>query len=286
MGAHPYQGRKAVLATMHGKQAAIAPSLKSTPGLELVVPDGLDTDSLGTFAGEIKRPGDMMETAIAKARLGMQLSGLPLGIASEGSFGPHPQVPFLAAGVELLVLIDDERGLVISEQQLFADTNHAHASGRSPAGVAGFLDSVGFPGHAVIVRPDMPGGCDAPIMKGIRDRDELEHAMSRCSACSQNGLALVQTDMRAHMNPGRMQAIATLAGSFAGRISALCPACDSPGFGRSQSIAGLPCSWCGEPSTMVRWIIESCPACNHQLRLPRPDGLANADPMHCLSCNP
>ncbi len=50
----------------------------------------------------------MLETAVAKARLGMRQLGLPHGIASEGSFGPHPLVPFLAASTELIVLVDDD----------------------------------------------------------------------------------------------------------------------------------------------------------------------------------
>jgi len=275
-----------VLATMHGKQQAIAPALREQPGLEVTLPEGLDTDRLGTFSGEVERQGNMLDTAIAKARMGMELTGLKLGIASEGSFGPHPQVPFMAAGVELLVLVDDELGLVITEQQVFADTNYAHATGRSATDLSAFAETAGFPDHALIVRPNQPADGCGLIHKGIRRHDELEKAVSGCAAASADGLALVQTDMRAHVNPGRMTAIAILASRFASRIATLCPACTSPGYGPSDSISGLPCEWCGEPSTLVRWIIHRCPACRHEARLPRPDGLLKSDPMHCLSCNP
>ena len=271
---------------MHGKHQAIAPALHERPGLEVIVPENLDTDRLGTFSGEVERPGTMLETAIAKARLGMELAGLKIGIASEGSFGPHPQVPFMAAGVELIVLVDDERDLVVSEQQVFADTNYSHATGKSLPEVAGFAETAGFPDHALIVRPNAPADAHWPIHKGIRHHHRLEEAIAQCAASSIDGLALIQTDMRAHMNPGRMAAIASLAARFAQRLSTLCPACSSPGYGPSQSIPGLPCEWCGEPSTMVRWIIHSCPACGHEAQLPRPDGLLKSDPMHCLACNP
>jgi hypothetical protein len=103
----PYAGRRIALATMHGKDSAIAPPLRLRVGADLVVPVGLDTDALGTFTGEIERKGTMREVAIAKARLGMVATGLQLGLASEGSYGPHSSVPFMAAGVELLALVDD-----------------------------------------------------------------------------------------------------------------------------------------------------------------------------------
>ena len=70
-----YAGRTAILATMHGKERAVAPALLETPGLTVTVAAGIDTDRLGTFTGEIDRPGDMLETARRKARLGMETTG-------------------------------------------------------------------------------------------------------------------------------------------------------------------------------------------------------------------
>ena len=60
--------------------------------------------------------GTITETALAKARLGMAAASATIGIASEGSYGPHPHMPFVAAGIEVMVLIDDERGIVVREQ--------------------------------------------------------------------------------------------------------------------------------------------------------------------------
>jgi hypothetical protein len=45
----------------------------------------------------------------------MVATGLPIGIASEGSYGPHPHVPLMARGIGLMVLVDDTRGIVASE---------------------------------------------------------------------------------------------------------------------------------------------------------------------------
>ena len=74
---------------MHRKEEAIAPALMSALGLLVEPTAGLDTDQLGTFSGEIPRSGTMLEVAVRKARLGMSVMGLPLGLASEGTFGPR-----------------------------------------------------------------------------------------------------------------------------------------------------------------------------------------------------
>ncbi|MBM3504468.1 MAG: hypothetical protein FJX65_11400 [Alphaproteobacteria bacterium] len=63
-----YRQRRAVLATMHGKERVFARPLRVALGLELVVPEGLDTDRLGTFSGEVERVGSPWEVAIRKAR--------------------------------------------------------------------------------------------------------------------------------------------------------------------------------------------------------------------------
>ena len=123
---HPYKRARAALATMHGKGAVIGPALEFLLGMEIVVPPSIDTDTFGTFTGEIPRSGFMRDAALHKARLGMRLTGINVGIASEGSFGPHPAIPFIAAARELLVLIDDERNIIITEHIITERTNFDH----------------------------------------------------------------------------------------------------------------------------------------------------------------
>ncbi len=139
---------------MHGKEKAIAPAFADRLGL-LVRPAGaLDTDALGTFTGEIPRQGTMLEVAVRKAQLGMETSRLPLGLASKGTFGPHPAVPFFPAGMELLVFVDDERGLIVHESLVAEATNFAHLVAVPGATLDAFLDQIGFPAHGLIVRPN------------------------------------------------------------------------------------------------------------------------------------
>ena len=58
------------------------------PACRVVVAAEVDTDRLGTFTGEVERPGPPRETALMKARLGQRATGLPRALASEGVFGP------------------------------------------------------------------------------------------------------------------------------------------------------------------------------------------------------
>lgn len=282
----PYAGVRAVLATMHGKEAAIAPVLFHRLGLVVDTAPALDTDVLGTFTGEIPRVGNIRDAAIAKARLGMTATGWPIGIASEGSYGPHPHIPFMAAGVELLVLVDDTRSIVVSEHLVEDLPVYEHVFAESIDDLRGFLDRIKFPDHAVIVKPADSGIGEGSVKKGIRTTDDLASAIVQCSACSRDGKALIQTDMRAHMNATRMASLSRLASAFARRIATPCPACAMPGYGRVGTEIGLPCEDCGTPSIMARHRIFGCSTCEHSEKRPRPDGRTHAGPGCCPRCNP
>jgi hypothetical protein len=284
--AGPYAGRVAVLATMHAKHEAIAGPLAERLGLRVTVPADLDTDRLGTFTGEVPRAGTIEETAVAKARLGMAAAGVPLGLASEGSFGPHPAVPFVAAGIELLVLVDDERGIVLREQDLDERPCYHHAVAADADGLEDFLERAAFPGHALIVRPNEPREPGEGIFKGIREHDALAAAVAEAARRSADARAFVQNDMRAHMNPTRMASLERLAHRFAERAASLCPACAAPGYGAVGVEEGLPCAWCGGPTHLVRHRILGCVACDRVEQVAREDGLAEADAGNCPRCNP
>jgi hypothetical protein len=271
---------------MHVKNLAIEPAMRIRLGAELIVPAGIDTDALGTFSGEIPRNGTMREVAIAKARMGMVATGLRLGLASEGTYGPHPSIPFAAAGTELLVLVDDELGVVVAESLIDETPVFSQATGASPDDVEQFLGLIAFPLHAVIVGPNEPGNTRGLPVKGIREREALDRAMKAAAAGSPDGLARVQTDMRAHMNPTRMATLGRLANKLADRLKVSCPACAAPGCGVTGVVNGLPCGWCEEPTSLVREQIFGCVRCEWREARPRPDGLTLAGPESCLHCNP
>jgi hypothetical protein len=283
-GRHPYHGRRAAIGTMHAKERVIAPALSRCLGLIVECAEGIDTDALGTFTGEIPRAGDMVEAARAKARLAMARSSVAMGIGSEGAFGPHPVVPFLASGIELIALVDAENDYEIVVQRR-TRTNYDSIIAGAGENIAPFLARIGFPDHAVIVRPE--GRSDAVgLVKGLTDQKSLDRAISAAAALSRTGRATVQTDMRAHLNPTRMKTIAFVARALALRAARLCPVCRAPGFGIREALRGLACADCGAPTRRVRAEIHGCLKCGFRcVKRERPASL-RAEAMWCDACNP
>jgi len=278
-----YEGRQAVLATKHGKERVIGPALAATAGLRVIVAPEIDTDQLGTFTGEVERPGPAFDVAVAKARLGMERSGLRIGIASEGSFGPHLAAPFISAGLELIVCVDDELGITVHEELLTEVTNAAHLDVRPDDPLDPWLARVGFPEHALIVQPRDGQG---RAVKGIADRSELRRQIRDAAGASGDGMARIETDLRADRNPTRMRAIGEVAERLGRRLAATCPSCASPGFGVEELIPGLPCGACAWPTDRTLAVRRSCPHCPYERDEPRPDGRTTADPGTCARCNP
>ena len=260
---HPFNGRRAAIATMHCKESAVGPVLARWFGLEVERAEGVDTDALGTFTGEIARAGDMLEAARAKALQAIRRTGATIGLGSEGAFGPHPFIPFLASGIELIVLVDAESNHEISVQRR-TRTNYDFTAVKPEHDFSDFLSRIGFPLHAVIVRPEES---DDPfvVQKGVADIRTLQSAVAIMIAQSKSGRALVQTDMRAHLNPTRMKTIAFVAKALALRAARLCPACRLPGFGLVDVARGLRCSNCGAPTQLVLAEIHGCRKCGHKI---------------------
>lgn len=281
--APPYAGRRAALATMHGKERVLARPLRAGIGVELVVPAELDTDAFGSFTGEVARRAGPRATCVAKARAGMAALGLPLGLASEATFGPHPVLGFAPYHEELLAFVDDALGLEVVERLATMRTNFAHttSAGALPEP---FLERVGFPRHALVVRPNRGGG--SLLEKGVDDPDRLAAAIARAAAASGDGHARLETDMRAHVNPYRQRVLRRLSGALSRRLRTPCPACGAPGWGPEGHEPGLPCETCGTPTRLPwreRW---ACGACAHGELRPRADGVVTAEPMVCPHCNP
>lgn len=277
-----FAGRVAVLATMHRKEAAIAPPLEAHLGVRVTVPPAFDTDVFGTFTGDVKRPADQITTARLKAAAALRQTGESLAIASEGSFGPHPQMPFVACDRELVLLIDRQHQLEIVGECLSTDTNYRSQRVHSPAEALAFAESVGFPQHGLVVKD---GESDRILAKGITDQDvllaQVEQALNQSPRHAQ-----IETDMRALYNPTRMAVIAQAAEELVRAIAQGCPDCSCPGFGLVKQFPGLPCSLCGTPTLLTLARLYRCQRCQFEQRLPGDHGLSAADPGHCPYCNP
>jgi hypothetical protein len=279
----PYAQALIALATRHGKEQALALPLRWGLGAELKLAD-VETDQLGTFSGEIQRIDDALVTCRAKAQMGMVATGLSLGVASEASFGPHPTVPMLAVGQELLLFLDQERDLCVVEQQLDWCTNFSHTLLEPDGQLDSWLVQVHFPSHAVIARPSTPQS--GLLFKGLHTAAALEQAIALCRAADPKGCVWLETDMRAHCNPTRMRSIRRLGVSLVRRLRTPCPECGSPGWGLVDTLPGLPCRDCGTATALTHHEIWGCPQCHARRELPRRDGRRDADPGQCPWCNP
>lgn len=280
-----YFDRKACLATKHGKEKVVGRPFQQALGLKVLVPPDLDTDALGTFSPEIPRLGRPLEVCLQKARLGMVASGLPFGIANEGSFGPHPYVPFIPSDLEIITFVDDERGFAIHEMLFSEKTNYAQREVRTLAELGDWLREVRFPSHGLIVRPKS-NRPKIEVEKGIVTLERLQATVERAMAHSEEATALVETDMRAHFNPTRMRLIRRLAFKMARRLATSCPICQAPGWGMTGQSTGLPCEVCHTPTEMILSEVFTCTGCAHREERPRHDRLTTAPAGHCPYCNP
>ncbi len=298
-GQSRYSGRQVILTTKHKKAEALALPLKAGLGLLLDSVE-VDTDLLGTFTGEIEREGTPIQTAIKKARLGMSNTGTKLGLANEGSFGPHPYIPFIPGCHEVIVFIDDELEIEVAESIVSANTNYDYIDAQSIEEIEEFLARVKFPSHGLIVRPNKCNAnlfnkvsriftnksADATIQKGIQHKDELSAAILSCKEFSDDGLAHIETDMRAHMNPTRLRVLRALGIKLARRLRSTCPDCQCPGFGMTGVEGALPCEECGYPSDSHASEIHSCVKCHLSQTHARKDGITHGEAMFCQRCNP
>lgn len=277
-------GTSAALATRHGKEQVIAPGLEVV-GLCVVVA-AIDTDAFGTFSGEVPRRASPLEVARRKARAGMTALGLSVGLASEGSFGPHPALPLLTADRELVVLVDDRLGVTLWEEVLSTDTVAASLVLSATADRRDELDAfcarVGFPDQALICRPaGAPNR--AGLTKAIRTGEELRVGIARAAQHATDNQVLIEVDLRAHLSPSRRIVIAEAARRLGARLAQRCPSCRAPGFGIEHLEQGLACSRCRRPSEEAAFRVERCPLCRFEQRI----ALAGfADPARCAWCNP
>lgn len=275
-----YHKQQLLLASKHQKEQVIAPVFKHYLDAELLVAT-FDTDQLGTFTGEIPRPATSKETCVLKARQAGLACNHDYVIASEGSFGPHPQIPFLAVAHEIMLLLDLKRQLVIVEEEISTKTNYQTLIIDKNHNLSDFFKKVQFPSHALCLQT---ADQTQVIAKGIQTHKDLEHFLQHGFAISAQ--LLISSDMRAMMNPLRMQNLASLSEKLAQRILNTCPKCKLPGFGQIGVGGQLPCESCHQESALHALEVLGCIQCEYQTTRTRSDGKTSIPPQFCQYCNP
>jgi hypothetical protein len=277
-----FENRKLVIATKHRKEKVVAPLLEKELGVKCFVDENFDTDTLGTFTGETARKLNPLDTAREKCLIAMQLNNCDMGVASEGSFGPHPSVFFMNADDEFLIFIDLKNQLEIVVRELSTDTNFNGQEISTEEELTEFARSAGFPAHGLILRPSKDNLSE--IYKGITDPEDLKQIFQLLQ--SKYNSVYAETDMRAMFNPTRMKVIEKAAVKLIEKIKSTCPQCHTPGFGITEAKKGLECSLCGMPTNSTLSHVYVCLKCNYTKEAMYPHNKSSEDPMYCDYCNP
>lgn len=277
-----FSRRQFIIATKHEKEKVIAPHLKAVFEAESILVPEFDTDLFGTFTGEIERKSDPFETARLKCLKAMELSGCDIGISSEGSFGPHPQLFFAPADFEVLYLFDKKNGIEITAQKISTKTNFNVSEISSFDEVIEFAKTAKFPEHGLILRKSKNNKED--VFKDITNFDQLRETTHLLLAKYPS--AYIETDMRAMRNPDRMMVIGQTMEDLLKKMNSLCPECHRPGFSVTASETGLTCSDCGMPTKSTLAHVYQCSGCNYLENKQYPNGNFHEDSMYCDFCNP
>jgi hypothetical protein len=276
-----YTHESMFIATRHNKEQVIAPIFQQVFDAKPFVSSFIDTNQFGTFTKEIERKDDPVKTLRKKCTYGNQLSACPYVIASEGSFGAHPAIPFANSNEEIVMFKDFKNDLEIIGRYLSIKTNLFDGQINTMEELEEAIAKINFPSHGLIVK-DIEQ--EEVILKNINDHEQVQRFVR---ACLKSGHKLsVSSDMRAVNNPTRMQNIEKATQSLVENMRSYCPSCDSPGFVVKEMKPGLPCSSCGIPTRSILTAIKLCQKCNNKEELKYPNSKQFENPMYCDFCNP
>lgn len=248
---------------------------------EIIHTDTFDTDELGTFTRDKARYGNQLDAARRKARIGMEITGLKYGIASEGSFISDPFIGLLPWNHEIIIFIDDILGIEIIGSSKSAAVSR-QSKIRNWKELAKFARLNKFPTHHLVLRPDDE---NHPVFqKGISNRIILEESFNQAMKLSKTKKVYVEHDLRAHANPTRMKNIANATTDLIHKLKSLCPNCHTPGFQITKVKSGLPCAICDMETRETFEKIFTCNTCDYE----KSEFVKKekADPAKCDFCNP
>nr|WP_293896242.1 DUF6671 family protein [Flavobacterium sp.] len=277
-----FKNRKLLIATKHNKEKVIAPLFEKGLAVSCFISEEFDTDSLGTFSGEISRKDDALTTLRKKCVLAMEKNHCDLVIASEGSFGAHPSVFFAQADDELMMLMDAKNELEIVVRELSMETNFNGSEIATESELEMFAQQASFPSHGLILKPAVENY--DMVIKGITKLEELKKHFKEIK--NQFGEVYVETDMRANFNPTRMKVIEKAALKLLKAVESLCPNCETPGYIVTKALPGLPCSWCNCPTNSTLSLLYTCKKCDFTNEVLYPHEKTKEDPAYCNFCNP
>jgi hypothetical protein len=272
-----FRERTLAIISKHKKESVLQPLWQQRTGGPVCIIDDFDTDAFGTFSGTVTRKKNALDTLREKLTAGLHFSNRSFGLASEGSFGPHPHLPFLTCNEELVMLIDFEHDLEITGRAISTETNFSSVTVQQWPEVSEYLTRAQFPEHGIVIRL-----ADGMQIQFTHSCEELQEIIM---PCLQRGEPVtLETDMRAMANPTRLRVIGQAMENLLEKIYRVCPDCQKPGYAIQQMIAGLPCAWCGAETRLPKAALYCCTGCGFSETRTLSD--RTADPGVCDHCNP
>lgn len=265
------------LVTKHEKEQILR-ALFEEHGIHLLGEARLDTDEFGTFTGTIKRMDDALITARKKAERAHQLFRHPWIMSSEGSFVPHPMVPFATVNIEVLWSEDfvRQQGFWISHSTL--ETCAQRRTFDSEVAFIDWLESIDFPQQGVWM---IQAGS---IFHPVATWQELEVFLH--DVWKQGDTWEAETDQRAHRNPLRRKAIFEAGKKWLEAYQSTCPSCAARGFYPRKTDGYKRCLACGTPTQTPANKVWTCYHCSCEQSEPIDPHHRYEDPMYCSHCNP
>ncbi|RTE86022.1 MULTISPECIES: DUF6671 family protein [Gammaproteobacteria] len=263
----------AVLMTKHDKGKVVAPVLRNV-GLRVVENPYWDTDQLGTFSGEKARKNSAQECALIKAKKAVEVTGMDIGLGSEGTFGGGPMPGIMNWDEEILCYYQKSTDRVI----------YAHASGpfngktitlRSHSEAMDFVNQAEKEQALNLTVKD-------EFLKGVFP--EQFRALLVNSAEHLTWPLIVEPDLRAMNCPQRREIIQKAAEDLAVRLCSMCPECEAPNYVVKTREAGLPCEQCTLPTQLPLYEVLACDECGHEEK--KAVESSQASSQHCALCNP
>jgi hypothetical protein len=277
-----FQGRNVFIVTKHGKEKVISPLLSDEFNISSYFDPTIDTDQFGTFSGEKEREEDPISILRRKCDLAAKYADIDLIIASEGSFGQHPQLFFTSANEEFLMLRDRKNDLELLARILSTDTNSSGTMIGTFSELKEFAIQIGFPEHGILLKKSKDD--TSVVKKGIVKWEDLEKGYILFN--EKFGSVYAETDMRALYNPTRMKVIEQCTKKLIELMNSCCPKCSTPGFQVTSVRNGLACSQCSFPTRSIKSLVYSCNRCQHEHIEEFPNGKMTEDPTYCDVCNP
>jgi hypothetical protein len=277
-----FLGKTFVVASMHQKAEAMASVLEKELGMRFLGEVNVNTDLLGTFSGEVPRTLEPLDAAREKCRMALSEKDSSVAIATEGSFFPHPSIPFALLHTEHILFYFPQENFEFHVVHHTTQTNFNGKLLHSISEAVDFAKDCLFPSHGIIVKA---GAEDVRfVKKDCSTWEELNQAIEKCLEL--HGQVYLETDMRAMRNPTRMEQIREATKKLATLLAQHCPVCEKPGFGKEKSLPGLECELCHAPTQLEKRRIKVCSFCMHSEPAATSTAEMKASAMYCNFCNP